>query len=193
MNTNIDKRRSEWLKVIKQITERCFERESRLSDLCPQRYAPLDKEAKTVALKEIAGLSRDISADVERLNQVEQGGGIGFSVVLGSPPDGLVAVAMALLVSARLDCAAGHQIRNIQDVVNFTAVRSPTICDQVRSLFRSDSILYHLVGMGRGVALDMCTCTLRESVLNRILARPSDETEMRCEAEYLLGGSKVRG
>ena len=188
MDNTIERRRAEWLGIIKKITEKCFERESRLSDLCPQRYAPMEQQEKQEALKAIASLSKEISFQIGKLNQVEQGGGIGFSAVLGSPPDRLVAVAMALLVSARLDCAAGHQIRNVQDVINYSSVRSPTICDQVRSLFRSDSILFPLVGIGRGCALDFCSCTLRESVLNRILARPSDETELRCEAEYLLGG-----
>jgi len=167
---------------------RCFERESRLSDLCPQRYAPLDNKSKIESLKNVAGLSREISNQVIKLNQLEQKGGIGFSMVLGSQPDELVSVVMALLVSARLDCAVSHQIRNIQDLVGFTAARNPATADQVRSYFRSDSKLFPFVVLGRGNALDLCSCTLRESIFNRILCRPSDEMETRCEAEVLLGG-----
>ena len=187
-NTNIAKQRAEWLGTLKKITEKCFEREARLGDLCPQRYSPLDQKEKRESLKQIARLSKEISTQIQRLNRLEQGGGIGFGIVLGSQPDELMAVVLSLLVSARLDCAVGTQIRAVQDVINFTAIRNPATAAQVRSLFRSDSILYRLVVLGqRGFALDQYSCTIRESVMNRILAQPSDETEARCEAEVLVG------
>jgi hypothetical protein len=154
----------------------------------------LDQKAKRESLKAIALLSKEISIQIQHLHRLEQGGGIGFRVVLGSQPDELVAVVLALLVSARLDCAVGSQMRSVQDVINFTAIRNPVIAAQVRGMFRSDSVLYRLVVLGqRGFALDQCSCTLRESVLNRILAQPSDETEAKCEAEILLGGRGARG
>ena len=186
-NTHI-KKRDEWLGTLKKITENCFEREARLGDLCPQRYSPLDQKEKRESLKKIARLSKEISVQIQHLNRLEQGGGFGFSVVLGSQPDELMAVVLSLLVSARLDCAVGNQIRAVQDVINFTAIRNPATAAQVRSLFRSDSALFRLVVLGqRGFALDQFSCTIRESILNRILCQQPDDTEARCEAEVLVG------
>ena len=43
----VEQRRAEWLAAVKAITNECFERESRLADLCPQRYPQADKENGT--------------------------------------------------------------------------------------------------------------------------------------------------
>lgn len=83
---DVEQRRSLWLATVKTITETCFQREAQLSDLCPQR-TPLDQDAKTLALKSIARLSREVSGQVQKLKDIERDGGIGFSVVLGQPPD----------------------------------------------------------------------------------------------------------
>ncbi len=188
MKQAVEKRLGAYLAVGKLVVEKCVEREARLVDVCPQRYASINGETKTTALRGIASLSKEISTLVERLNRLD-GEGIGFSVVLGKKPDELVAVVLCLLLSARLDGAAGDCVRTVQDAMNYAACRSSSVSLAARNMFRSDGVLFSLtaLGMGRGYALDSCSVTLRESVLNRILHQPSDATEARCEAEILTG------
>lgn len=188
MDQAIERRRNIWLGIIKAITEKCFEREARLGDLCPQRYSMVDKDNRRAALKAIATLTQEIASCGERLRQLERGGGIGFSVVFGRSPTSLEQVVLSLMTAARFDASAASQLRSVLDVINFAAVRDPSTADQVRCLYRSDSAVFPFFVLGKGYTLDLCSCTLREKMLNRILARPADETEARCEAEALVGG-----
>lgn len=189
MDKDIEQQRSRWLKAVKRIVETCLKREAQLADICPQR-THLDKGTKWTALKSIAILSRDISAQVKRLAALETDGGVGFVNVLGHCPDELTAVVLSLLVAARLDSAAASQFRVLSDVMNAAAVRDPIVALQVRNMFRGRSELAPLVVLGRGIAADECFVTLRESVFNKILNQSQDALEARCEAEALLGKAR---
>lgn len=186
---DVEQRRSLWLGVAKQIVEKCFSREARLLDLCP-RYLDKDGE-KANALKAITGLTKEIGKKVQKLNEIERDGGIGFTNVLGhTPDDEVTTVVLCLLVAARLDCSAAGQLRTLADLMNQAAVRNPVVALQVRGMFRPGTALFPLVVLGRGIVADECYVTLRESIFNRILAQPSDALEVRLEAEALVG--KIR-
>ena len=185
---DLEQRRSLWLATGKQITEICFERESQLGDLCPQRTS-LDQKTKNQALRKISVLSKEISKKVETLADIERDQGFGFGV-LGHDPDELTVVVLSLLLAARLDASVARSIRTIQDVMDFTAVRNPSIALIVRNMFRSDGKLFQFISLGRYIVLDELPVTLRESVFNRILGQPSDLVEARCEAESLVGNNK---
>jgi hypothetical protein len=186
---NIEQRRSQWLATGKQIVETCFAREAQLGDLCPQRANLLQKD-KNQALRKISILSKEISKKVEALAEIERDQGFGFSKVLGNNADELSVVVLSLLLCARLDASVARSIRVVQDVMDYTAVRNPSIALQVRKMFRSDGTMFPFVTMGRNITLDELSVTLKESVLNRILGLPSDLVEARCEAEALLGTVK---
>jgi hypothetical protein len=183
-----EQRRSQWLATIKQITEKCFERESRLSDVCPQRTS-LDSNVKKQALKEIAMLSGEISKKVATLADIERDQGFGFGV-LGHAQEELTVVVLSLLFAARLDASVGRSIRSIQDVMDYASVRNPSIALNVRNLFRSDGKLFPFISLGRYIVLDELTVTLRESVFNRIIGQPSDLVEQKCDAEALVGNNR---
>ena len=185
-NQDIEQRRALWLATVKTITEKCFTREAKLADLCPQRLS-LDQETKAQALKSIARISREISIQVNTLTDIEKSGGLGFSVVLGHAPDELTSIVMCLLISARLDNSVTHLLRCVSDVMNQASVRNPSSSLRVRNMFRSDSEIFNFVGLGRGIARDELSVSLRESILNRILSQPSDAIEVKCEAELLVG------
>ena len=188
MNKNdIEQRRSLWLAAVKQVVEKCFERESQFSDLCPQRH--LDETTRTEALRKISTLSKDISQLVLKLEGIEQKGGLGFTVVLGEVEE-LEILVMCLLLGSRLEVSVARSVRTIQDVMDFVGVRNPSISLKVRSMFRSDGRMFPLVAMGRYIVLDELTVTLKESVFNKILGMPSDLVEARCDAEALVGNNK---
>ena len=136
-------------------------------------------------------MSREISGQVQKIKDIERDGGIGFANVLGRTPDELTTVVLCLLVAARLDSSAASQFRILADLMSKAAVRNPCVALQVRGMFRSESALARLVVLGRGIVADECFITLRESVLNRILAQPSDALEARCEAEALVGKTRL--
>lgn len=177
--------RREWMRIVKTVVEKCIEREARLCDLCPERYGNATERRES--LTAIAERSKEIESFLQKLSLVEAESGIGFSVVLGRQPDELEALALSLLVAARLDAAAAHHIRSVRDVVNQCACRNPLVALEARCLFRTDSPLYPLVALGRGIVLDECPVSIREPVFNRIFGLPSDATEARCEAEILAG------
>ena len=190
MDQAMEQRRAKWLSALKVLTEKCAEREARIYDMCPQRYSSLDGKDKKESLKAIARLSKEINAQVQRLNELEQNGEIGFSAVLGKQPDELTVVVLALLVSARLDANVAHLMRSVQDAINQSAVRDPSASLQTRNMFRSDGVLFPLVVLGRSVCTDQASLTLRESVLNRILGLPIDQNEIRCDAEALVNRNR---
>lgn len=186
---DIEQTRSLWLAVVKSITEKCIAREAQLTDLCPQRTS-LDQETKNQALRKISRVSKEITQSVLKLKEIEQKGGIGFSVVMGNKVEELEIVVMSLLTAARLDVNASRSIRVVQDVMDFASVRNPSLSLQVRNMFRSDGKLFSLVALGRYIVLDELSVTLRESTFNRILGMTSDAVELRCEAEALVGNNK---
>ncbi len=186
---DMEKNRSLWLATGKQIIEMCFERESRLSDVCPQRTS-LDSDTKKQAIRDIARLTGVISKKVQALADIERNQGFGFSVVLGRDPDELTVVVLSLLLCARLDASVARSIRVVQDIVDFASVRNPSVALKVRSMFRGDGKLFPFVCLGRYITLDEMSVTLRESTTNRILGMPSDAVEARCEAEALVGNVK---
>ena len=183
----LEKRRSDWLNVVKRITEQCFERESRLSDLCPQRYTPSVDELRIPALRDIAKVSEQISINVVRLNDLEQDADFGFSVLLGRKPSELESIVLCLLIAARVESAVSHHIRAVGDVVYQGSCRRPDVSLAIRCLFRSDGSIHSLVCLGRSPVLDQCSVVLTEASVNRCLGLGEDQTQKLCQAEALVG------
>lgn len=192
-NQKIEQRRSLWMATVKKLTLLCFQQEGRLTDLCPQRYGDRDQETKADALKAIADISTQIRNEVNHLDEIEQGGGIGFGVLLGRKPAELESVVLTLLTAARIDgSSAGHSVRSVGDLVGLAAIRCPDKALTIRSMFRSDGSLYSVVVLSRAVVLDEATVYLSEKSLNRTLGLVDDDTEKICMATSLVGAGRWR-
>ena len=164
--------RNERLKEISRITWLCCERDGFHRSLCPAFKT--DEKEKAETLKRIGYASKELKVHALQLNRLERNR-CGFSQVLGRNPTELEAVALSLLVAARLDANCAGSVGSVGDVVTLCASRRLDDAALVRSMFRADGSLNKLVVMaGTGMLLDERRAVLKESVFNRILGLTPD-------------------
>ena len=160
--------RTRWLRTAKAVTQDCIKRHS-----CLCCFGP---DADNHDLRTVAQLTRRIASNAERLIALESSE-LGATAVLGRQPTLAEAIAVALLVAARIDRGAASEISTVGDVVTLVANRDPEMAVDARGLFRADNgALCPSVWLCYGSTLDECRVRLREESLARCLSQSVDLT-----------------
>jgi len=166
--TELDRRRSHWLKTAKHICVATLSRAELLRSTCGDNT---DKARRAVSL---AG--ERLHSMLRELGDIEKG-----ALPLGAYslfPDGAeehVHHAIVLLIGARLCDELGVSVGSVGDIVDLVSGRDAEVALATRALFRIDGLLRPHVNIEhRTRVLDQLRVSLRESIFNLALGIEPD-------------------
>jgi hypothetical protein len=180
MKTDLEQRRSDWLKEAKKLVMAVLSRQAALEDACPQFQSDDDRQE---ALKRAAVANEQITAHCERLHEIETSGApLLGAAACGITGNEILRVAFTLMVMARLGDDLSRQTRDVASIVDLAGSRDPDTALEIRSAFRSDTgILRPLVEMRLALTLDECDITIKERIFNAALGMRVDAEMEACD------------